>query len=185
MAAIRRLQGDATGIEALECLAERYERLPTPAQDEEEGALLVELIDRYVASLAETGKGADKPAPDIVEVWLAEAHDALDEGSEQRLPWARSLMEVIRWSQAGPAAAHPGIVSGAVEALRRQGEPLEAKELLDLMGQEVPKELQILDWVLGMEEDINWDVLVERWRPVDRAAAVETLRNVAERLTAD
>jgi hypothetical protein len=126
---------------ALDCLAERYQQLPPPAQEEVQIVHLIDLITRYVICLKETGAIGKSAAVCFVEEWIEEAERGLGEGGAHNLSEAEEAPVVAEWRGSDLQADYPDLGPKAVEAATEPslaGESGSAKALIELVKDHFP-----------------------------------------------
>jgi hypothetical protein len=185
---IRRHQQSSSEAEALDCLAERYRQLPPPVQGEQQVNWLLDLVDRYLASLLETERTDSESARRFVDQWLTEAVGELGEKASLYLRWAKAASEVGEWGGSDLFREHPDFTLKAVEAakaLRQLGMPRDAIELLNLVKEDIPEDLVALENLLSFTEGNDWKDLSQSWYPAEREELAKRFSSTAELLISD
>lgn len=187
-ASIRRYQERDSEAKALECLAQRYQDLPSVVEGADHARRLVGLTSRYVDCLVETDTTGSESARRIADEWLAEAASELSGQPGVFLLWAKVGSRVAEWGGAELAEHHPDFAREAVqaaEALRRLGESSDAVALLNLAGKEIPQELNEFEDVLRTLEDVDQRAIGRGWYPAERKRLGQRFAATAELLSSD
>lgn len=129
---------------ALDCLAERYQQVPPPAQGKEQVVHLIDLISRYVICLKETGTISEPVARGFVEEWVKEAEEGLGHEATPDPSKTGAASALTKRLDSDLHKDYPDLGPKAVQAaneLVRVRELGSAMTLVDLLKQHFPSAL--------------------------------------------